>query len=219
MSSNSKPDPALESEITEIPTVAELIAAMAAKTRANALNAAEQYYLETAQNCGCADEQARVWVAYLMSHLREQIEQMRERGPAVADARWGVEYSLTDKLVTRAFGLSLMSVASPLIGFIWIGLKLERADPAITLRTTGRLATYSFVLGSGWISHFVRRAELRSLPESWHLINGETVLQLRDIAHIINFPWAGRRQRTWIRNRMRFLRQRLFIGMDLLRRP
>jgi hypothetical protein len=127
-------------------------------------------------------------VADLMSHLRKQIEQMRKRSPIVADARQEGEYSLTDKMATRALGLSLMLVASPLIGFIWIGLKLERPDPAITLRTTGCLATYSFVLGSGWISEFVRRAELRSLPSLWHLINGDTVLRLRDIAQILGRP-------------------------------
>jgi hypothetical protein len=148
---------------------------MSTKRRASALNVAEQYYLEAAQNCGCADEQTGVWVADLMSHLRKQIEQMRKRSAIVADARLQGEHSLTDKMVTRALGLSLMLVASPLIGFIWIGLKLERPDPALTLRSTGRLATYSFVLGSGWISAFVRRAKLRSLPSLWHLINGDTV--------------------------------------------
>src|ERR1700730_17578136 len=98
MSSNSKPERALESEIAELPTVAEVIAAMGAKRRASALNVAEQYYLEMAQNCGCADEPARMWLADLMSHLREQIEQieqMRKRGPIVAGLRQQEEHSLT----------------------------------------------------------------------------------------------------------------------------
>jgi hypothetical protein len=105
MSSNSKTERALESEIAELPTVAEVIAAMGAQRLASALNVAEQYYLEMAQNCGCADELARMWVADLMSHLWEQIEQiqqMRKRGSIVADAPEQEEYSLTDKMITRA---------------------------------------------------------------------------------------------------------------------
>jgi hypothetical protein len=101
MISNSKPERALESEIAELPTVAEIIAAMDAKRLASALNVTEQYYLEMAQNCGCADEPARMWVADLMSHLCEQIQQiqqMRKRGSIVADAPQLEEY----KMVTRA---------------------------------------------------------------------------------------------------------------------
>jgi hypothetical protein len=107
MFSNSKPERALESEVAELPTVAEVIAAMGAKRRARALDVAEQYYLEIAQNCGCADEPARMWVADLMSHLREQIDQiqqMRKRGSILASAPQQEEYSLTDKPVTRALG-------------------------------------------------------------------------------------------------------------------
>jgi hypothetical protein len=101
MSSNSKTERALESEIAELPTVAEVIAGVGAKRLASALNVAEQYYLEMAQNCGCADEPARMWVADLMSHLCEQIQQiqqMRKRGSIVADAPQPEEY----KMVTRA---------------------------------------------------------------------------------------------------------------------
>jgi hypothetical protein len=195
MSSNSKPDRTLESETAEIPTVAEVIAA-GAKRRVSASDAAVEYHLETAQNCWRADEQPPMWVADLTSHLREEIEhieQMRKRESIIAGA--GQEYSLTDKIVTRAIGSTLMLVASPLIVFIWIGLKLERPDPAITMRTTGGLATYSFVLGTGWISRFVRYAKLRSLPSLWHLMNGNTVLRLRDIAQIINLS-SARRQRS-----------------------
>lgn len=195
MSSNSKPDRTLEAETAEIPTVAEVIAA-GAKRRASASDTTEEYYLETAQNCGRADEQARMWVADLTSHLQEEIEhieQMRKSELIIAGA--GQEYSLTDKIITRAIGSTLMLVASPLIVFIWIGLKLERPDPAITMRTTGRLTTYSFVLGSGWISRFVRYAKLRSLPSLWHLVNGDTVFRLRDIAQSINLS-SARRQRS-----------------------
>jgi hypothetical protein len=101
MFSNSKPERALESEIAELPAVAEIIAAMDAKRLASALNVTEQYYLEMAQNCGCADEPARMWVADLMSHLCEQIQQIQQmgkRGSIVADAPQLEEY----KTVTRA---------------------------------------------------------------------------------------------------------------------
>jgi hypothetical protein len=91
-----------------------------------------------------------------------------------------------EKIVTRAIGGLLLVLISPILLFIWIGLKAERADPAITMRTTGRLSTYSFVLGSGWISSFVRRAELRALPSIWHLVNGDTVLRFEDLARIIS---------------------------------
>lgn len=195
MSSNSKPDRTLEAETAEIPTVAEVIAA-GAKRRASASDTTEEYYLETAQNCGRADEQARMWVADLTSHLQEEIEHIKQmRKPKSIIAGAGQEYSLTDKIITRAIGSTLMLVASPLIVFIWIGLKLERPDPAITMRTTGRLTTYSFVLGSGWISRFVRYAKLRSLPSLWHLVNGDIVFRLRDIAQSINLS-SARRQRS-----------------------
>jgi len=100
-----------------------------------------------------------------------------------------------EKIVTRAIGGLLLVLISPILLFIWIGLKAERADPAITMRTTGRLSTYSFVLGSGWISSFVRRAELRALPSIWHLVNGDTVLRFEDLARIIS-PLQGPRRKS-----------------------
>jgi hypothetical protein len=179
-----RPPTTLESETTEIPTVAQVIASMNAGARAKALKAAEQHYWETALDCGCVDEAARAWATNLMSHLRVQIEQMRE-GQLPASTFPQDEYGLTEKILTKVIGALLILMASPLILFIWVGLKVERADPAITMRTTGGLTTYSFVLGSGWISSLVRRAELRALPSLWHLVNGDTVLRLKDLAWII----------------------------------
>jgi hypothetical protein len=175
----------LASEAIDIPTAAEVIAGMNAKSRDNALEVAEQRYWEVAWDCGCSDEAASAWVTSLMSHLQEQIERMRERQDydATSPPR---ECRSMEKIVTRAIGGLLLVLISPILLFIWIGLKAERADPAITMRTTGRLSTYSFVLGSGWISSFVRRAELRALPSIWHLVNGDTVLRFEDLARIIS---------------------------------
>jgi hypothetical protein len=55
------------------------ILSMNAKSRDNALVAAEQRYWEVAWDCGCSDEAASAWVTSLMSHLQEQIERIRER--------------------------------------------------------------------------------------------------------------------------------------------
>ena len=177
-----QPATTLESDATEVPTVAQIIASMNAGAQAEALKAAEQYYWETALDSGCADEAARAWVTNLLSHLQAQIEQMREKQiPAFLQD----EYGLTEKILTKLIGALLIFMASPLILFIWVGLKAERADPAITMRTTGGLTTYSFVLDSGWFSSLVRRAELRALPSLWHLVNGDTVLRLKDLAWII----------------------------------
>ncbi len=180
----SPPPTTLESEATEVPTVAQVIASMNAGAQARAIKAAEQYYWETALDSGCTDEAARAWVTNLMLHLQAQIEQMREgQFPAKTFPR--DEYGLTEKILTKFIGALLILVASPLILFIWVGLKVERADPAITMRTSGGLTTYSFVLGSGWTSSLIRRAELRALPSLWHLVNGDTVLRLKDLVRII----------------------------------
>jgi len=69
-----------------------------------------------------------------------------------------------------------------LIAFIWIGLKLERPGPVVTLRKAehGPSEVYSFVLGPGRVSQFVRYADLQSLPSLWHLLNR--------VARIVWFP-------------------------------
>jgi lipopolysaccharide/colanic/teichoic acid biosynthesis glycosyltransferase len=71
-------------------------------------------------------------------------------------------YSLVEKILTRATGALTLLVVSPLIAFAWFGLKLERPGPVIELRTTNQknVKAYKFVLGPGWASRFVRRADL-----------------------------------------------------------
>jgi hypothetical protein len=67
---------------------------MNAKSRDNALVAAEQRYWEVAWDCGCSDEAASAWVTSLMSHLQEQIERMRERQD------YGGEVASTDSVLS-----------------------------------------------------------------------------------------------------------------------
>ena len=185
MNSKVQPPTPLASQAIDIPTVAEFIAGMNAKARAKALKAAEQHYWETAWDSGCSDEAASAWVSDLMLHLRQQTARMSKRH-IYANTYQQAEHSLTEKILTRVIGGLLILLASPLLLFIWAGLKVERADPAITMRTTGNITTYSFVLGSGWISSFVRHAELRALPSLWHLVNGDTVLGYQELAEIIS---------------------------------
>ena len=76
---------------------------------------------------------------------------------------------------------------SPLIAFVWVGLKLERRGPVVNMRTTGRgrVNAYQFVLGSGWVSRVVRRADLEAIPMMWHLLNGDNVLRFKDFPEIV----------------------------------
>ncbi len=188
MASTFEGQQALESVVASLPKMAEYVASIPDGQKATALDALERHYLQTALGVGCSEEPARMWVAALMAHVREQLELMTGQEQAdVLAARPKEDHSLVEKLLTRAIGAVVLLLASPLIGFIWIGLKLERPDPAIRLRTTeqGSLAAYSFVLGSRWFSRLVRRADLRSIPMLWHLANGDSVLRFKDFAEII----------------------------------
>ena len=118
----------LWNQATEVPTVAQVIASMNAGAQARAIKAAEQYYWETALDFGCTDEAARAWVTNLMLHLQAQIEQMRE-GQLPAKTFPRDEYGLTEKILTKFIGALLILVASPLILFIWAGLKSSGRTP------------------------------------------------------------------------------------------
>jgi hypothetical protein len=180
----------LEAAVASIPALADYIAAVPEKQRAVALEAAERHYLGVAQNLGCTDEPAVRWTSALMSNLRERVEQIADqRRLASASAPRRKDYSLAEKFLTRATGALALMLVSPIMAFIWIGLKAERPDPAIGLRTIkeGGPTAYSFVLGSGWVSRIVRRAELQSMPSLWHLLNGDTVLQFKNFAEVIQF--------------------------------
>jgi hypothetical protein len=178
----------LEAAVASIPALADYIAAVPENRRVVALEAAERHYLGIARNLACTDEPAVRWTSALMSNLRERVEQIAYPvAPTNASRR--KDYSLAEKFLTRATGALALMVVSPVIAFIWIGLKAERPDPAIGLRTMkeGGPITYSFVLGSGWVSRIVQRAELRSIPSLWHLLNGDTVLEFKDFAEVIQF--------------------------------
>jgi hypothetical protein len=178
----------LEAAVASIPALADYIAAVPENRRVVALEAAERHYLGIARNLACTDEPAVRWTSALMSNLRERVEQIAYPvAPTNASRR--KDYSLAEKFLTRATGALALMVVSPVIAFIWIGLKAERPDPAIGLRTMkeGGPITYSFVLGSGWVSRIVQRAELRSIPSLWHLLNGDAVLEFKDFAEVIQF--------------------------------
>jgi hypothetical protein len=69
-------------------------------------------------------------------------------------------------------------------------LRTRHFFPVIELRKAeyGRSQIYCFVLGSGHVGRFVRQANLQSHPSLWHLLNGDTVIRVRDLARIVQFP-------------------------------
>jgi hypothetical protein len=178
----------LEAVVAGIPAMADYVAALPEGQRTTALDALERHYLQTVQNLGGAAEPARMWVSAVMLHLRKQIETATKQ-PLTDFAGYlpDKDYSLAEKILTRATGAVALLAVSPLIAFVWVGLKFERFGPAIDTRTTGRsnLKDYRFVLGSGWISRFVLRANLRDAPQLWHLVNGDTVLSFKDFAEVV----------------------------------
>ena len=57
---------ALEAVVAGIPEMADYIADIPEDRRVIALDAVERHYLTTAQNLGCEDEPARLWVTAVM---------------------------------------------------------------------------------------------------------------------------------------------------------
>lgn len=188
MASDFEGQEVLEAAVAGIPAIAEFIAAMPNEQRAIAIDALERHYLQTAEDWGCSEEPARMWVSAMMRHLRERLEQMTEPGITdLADDRPSEDDGLAEKILTRITGALALLVLSPLIAFVWVGLKFERRGPVISMRTTGRgrVNAYQFVLGSGWVSRIVRRADLEAIPMMWHLLNGDNVLRFKDFAEIV----------------------------------
>jgi hypothetical protein len=188
MASNFEGPEVLEAAVAGIPAIAEFVAAVPSGQRAIALDALEGHYLQMAEDWGCSEGPAQMWVSAMMGHLREQIEQMTEPGVTdLADDRPNEDDSLAEKILTRITGALALLVLSPLIAFVWAGLKLERPGPVISMRTTGRgrVNAYQFVLGSGWVSRFVRRAHLEAIPMMWHLLNGDNVLCFKNFVEIV----------------------------------
>jgi hypothetical protein len=177
--------------VAALPEMAKNLASIPDAQKALALAALENHYLKTAKDLGYSEEPARAWVAVLIAHLQEQLEEISEHSPpSVLGAAPKRNFGLADELLTRIIAAVVLTVASPLIGFIWSGLKLEHSGPAIELRKAedGCPQIYCFVLGSGHVSWFIRWANLQSLPSLWHLLNGDTVLRSRDLARIVQFP-------------------------------
>jgi len=186
MASNFEGPEVLEAAVAGIPAIAEFVAAVPSGQRAIALDALEGHYLQMAEDWGCSEGPTRMWVSAMMSHLRERIEQMTEPGiNGLAGDRPNEDYSLAEKILTRITGALALLVLSPLIAFVWAGLKFERRGPVISMRTTGQGSAYQFVLGSGWVSRVVRRADLEAIPMMWHLLNGDNVLRFNDFAEIV----------------------------------
>ena len=72
---------ALELIVASLPVMAEHVSSIPDGLKATALDALERHYLQTALSLGYSEEPARLWVAALMAHLREQLELMSEPGP------------------------------------------------------------------------------------------------------------------------------------------
>ena len=89
--------------------------------------------------------------------------------PFAAGAAPKANFGIADKLLTRTVGAVVLMGASPLIGFLWIGLKQEHFGPVIEFRKAEerRFKMYCFVLGSGHVSRFIRQAKPQSLPSLW----------------------------------------------------
>ena len=188
MTSHNEAQEVLEAVVAGIPEMADYIAAIPEGQKAIALDAVERHYLIMAQSLGCADEPARLWVSAVMLQIRDQMAQIAEHAQTSFVGDGPTEgFSLAEKCLTRAIGASALVIASPLIAFIWIGLRIERPGPALALRRMqqGSAKAYSFVLGPGRISRYVRRCGLRTIPSLWHLLNGDHVLRLRDFSEIL----------------------------------
>jgi hypothetical protein len=188
MASHFEGQEALEAAVAGIPAIAEFIAVLPDRQRPIAFDAVERQYLQTARDWGSSEEAARTWVSAMMCHLRERIEQTAEPGIiSFAGDRPNGDYNLAEKVLTRATGALALLVVSPLIALVWVGLKLERPGPAIAMRMTrgGSVEAYQFALGSGWVSRFVRRADLEAIPMMWHLLNGDDVLRFKGFAEIL----------------------------------
>ena len=67
MASDFEEPEVLEAAVAGIPAIAEFIAAMPNGQRAIALAALERHYLETAEDWGCSEGPARMWVSAMMS--------------------------------------------------------------------------------------------------------------------------------------------------------
>ena len=70
MAFNLEEDEVLSAAIAGVPKIAELIATVPAEDQAQALEAAEKSYLQTARTLGYGDAEARQWASAVMFRLR-----------------------------------------------------------------------------------------------------------------------------------------------------
>jgi len=75
-SSRSEVAVILGTAVAGIPQVAQTIAIVSPKNRTIAFDAAEQSYLQTARDLGCAEAEARTWVSAVMFQLRAEVDQL-----------------------------------------------------------------------------------------------------------------------------------------------
>ena len=188
MSSNTESQSVLETIVASLPGIANHLATVPVEQKSAALEALQKHYLQTVMNLGSSEEPAQKLVNALMAHVREQMDCLpSEETNTRGDIGSNEEYSVVERFLTRAVGALALLFVSPVIAFVWIGLKLQGPGPAIRRRMMehGSPTVYSFDRGAGWVSWMVRRGKLQSLPSLWHLVNGESVLSLKDFAAII----------------------------------
>ena len=89
--------------MASLPVVAEHVSSIPDGLKATALDALERHYLQIALGLGYSEEPARLWVAALMAHLREQLELMSEPGPG--DSRPSAHGRLLPRLRRRAISI------------------------------------------------------------------------------------------------------------------
>jgi hypothetical protein len=73
MRSISEKEEILETAVTALPRVAQIIAAIPAEQRAKALDAAKYSYLRTVRDFGYGDAATRKWVFAIMRHLQAEV--------------------------------------------------------------------------------------------------------------------------------------------------
>ena len=113
MTSNIEAQEALQAVVAGIPEMADYIADIPEGRRVIALDAVERHYLTTAQNLGCEDEPAGLWVAAVMLQIRGRMERIGEEAQTdfVNDGPTE-DFSLAEKCLTKATGASALVIVS-----------------------------------------------------------------------------------------------------------
>jgi len=122
----------LETVTAGIPEIADYIAALPEGQRAIALDAAERHCALTARNVGGADGPSKLWASAVVLRIREEMERIPEKTQLGFGGDWLPEnFSLAEKILTRATGALALLIVSPLIAFIymdWLETGTSRAS-------------------------------------------------------------------------------------------